>query len=197
MSTLRTLLTSLAILLIAFGCSKGASSPVTSDIPAESSLDSIPVIAYDGISATGMFGAFNLSISPDNASAELTPMRISSLGEAFIVSGADFFTNKKRLRIKSIAMDEGARIILTFEIKHPFEKGDIVEPPSKQNRLDLDVFDLAMVIHPHDTTPQDFEIADAYTGIILNADSYTTELGNVIGDNAALPYLWRGLALRS
>ena len=189
MRIIRTALAALAIILVAFGCSQGGSSPINSDIPAESSLDSIPIIAYDSISATSMFGAYNLSISPGNASAELTPMRISSLGEAFIVSGKDFFANKKCLRIKSIAMDEGTRIILTFEIKHPFEKGDPVDPPSKQNRLDLDIFDLTMVIRPHDTTPRDFQLADVYSGIILNADGYTTELGNVIGDNAALPCL--------
>jgi len=180
------------ISILSMGCSGNSVNPATDKIPGEGDntefLDSLPVIGFDGNSATTMLGAYDLSISPSGPKAELTPMRSSTLGESYILSGAAFFTNANCFRIKSIAYDASGGIAIEFQIKHPFKKGNTSLPPSGTNRLDLDLFDLALVIKPVGATPSDFQLTKAYSDKVLNADGYTKELTNVIADNAALPY---------
>ncbi|MCD6218177.1 hypothetical protein J7L05_10035 [bacterium] len=192
-----TLTTALTVILIALvGCSSGGGNSVTANIPNDSSgsiLDSLPVIAFDGESAIGLLGAYSLVISPDTANAELIPMRSSALGESFIVSGEAFFTMSPCtdcLQINNIALDVDGNIVLGMSVKHPFPKGDTLKPPSAMNRLDLDVFDLALLVNPLETTSTPYTLTgvDVFPGNLVNADGYSTELGSVIGDDSALPY---------
>jgi len=179
------------IMLFAAGCSRDANPLVPLQNQADSDL--MPVVRYDNISATGLFGVYCLSISPDFASTELVPMRNSAIGESYIVSGAGFFTVSPCvdcLKIKSIALDENGNAVLEFKVKHPFEKGDPLKPPTAVNRLDLDVFDLALVIKPIEITPDIYTQTDisAYTGIMKNADGFTCELSDVVDDDVVMPY---------
>jgi len=180
------------ISILSMGCSGNSVNPAVDKIPGEADntefLDSLPVIGFDGHSAVTMLGAFDLSISPSGPKAELTPMRSSTLGESYILSGAPFFTNANCFRIRNIAYDASGGIAIEFQIKHPFKKGNTSLPPSGTNRLDLDLFDVAMVISPVGSVPSDFQLTKAYSDKVLNADGYTKELTNVIGNNAALPY---------
>ena len=141
----------------------------------------------------GPFSAYSLSISSDEVSAELTPMRAPSLGESYTVSGDSLFRIspcQDCLKIKSVALDGSGNIALGFILKHPFSKGDDSEPPSYNNRLDLDVFDIALVVIPTGVTPTNFSLTDVhiYDRTILNADGYTPELSEVINDNTVIPY---------
>jgi len=141
----------------------------------------------------GPFSAYSLSISSDEVSAELTPMRASTLGESYTVSGDSLFRIspcQDCLKIKSVALDGSGNIALGFILKHPFSKGDDSEPPSYNNRLDLDVFDIALVVIPTGVTPTNFSLTDVhiYDRTILNADGYTPELSEVINDNTVIPY---------
>ena len=186
------------ILLLA-GCSSGK-NPIMPDgqsgIPG--SIDNIPVMGLtmsdDGsFNALGMMGAYELRIDPVNVTAELVSKRSPSLGESMIVSGIKFFTMvpcHDCLKVNSVALTADGYLALTFGVKHPFEAGDPSKPPSGKNRLDLDIFDLALVIKPLGATPKHFALigADAYTGILVNNAGYTVELLNVVSDPAALPY---------
>ncbi len=188
--------TLLAILAIAAGCSSGGNNAVISNPAGENnteSFDSLPVIAFDGESAIGFLGAYSLAISPDFVDAELTPMRSSAEGESFIVSGKGFFTISPChdcLKLNSIALDADGNIVLGMIVKHPFTEGDVLKPPTAINRLDLDVFDLALVVNPVEITPTTFNLTglDVYPGILLNADGYTSEISEVTDVNSALPY---------
>jgi len=81
-------------------------------------------------------------------------------------------------------------VVLTFSISHPFEKGIIGDPPTGKNRLDLDVFDLALVIAPQETTAINYSLIglSVYNNICGEADGYTTELDEMLQDSAAMPY---------
>lgn len=151
----------LAVLVIALllGCSSstnlmfGESSAGINDA---GNFDLSPIITLDDYSAIGLFGAYNLAVSPEGPSADLMPVRTSALGESYIVSGKPFFTITPCadcFKMKSIALDEDSNIEIGFSIRHPFPKGDTGEEPSASNRLDLDVFDLALFVSPRGVQP--------------------------------------------
>jgi hypothetical protein len=181
------------------GCSSGANTPLT---PQENSstdaMETIPVFGMslheDGsFNALGMLGAYELTINPEDATAELVAMRTSAIGENYIVSGISFFTIAPCptcLKLTAIALDLDGNAILTFSIVHPFPEGITSEPPSAVNRLDLDVFDLAMVIAPSEATAITYALTGigAYPGFCIDSDGYTTELANVIKNTNAIPY---------
>ena len=192
-----TLFATIILLFLVAGCSQGISTPVSNDIyngiNSTGELDSLPVIAFGKHSAIGLFGAFNLDISPDFTSAELTPMRISALGESFIVSGASFFTRTPCpdcLQLDSITVYDADSVILGMSIKHPFPKGNTSEPPTALNRLDLDVFDLAFVLNPVGAAPTTYTQTGlaVFTQLMVNADGYTKELESITANAAAVPY---------
>jgi len=191
-----SLLMLLISLFFVLGCS-GRGSPVVpenqmsgsgNDIPTNSLMD-----AGNASSALGILGAYELTINPAEMVAELVSKRTSTIGESYIVSGIAFFTItpcKDCLKIVGFELDAG-NIALKFSIKHPFNAGNPDLPPTAINRLDLDVFDLAMVIKPDATTPQNYPLmgASIYSCVVANASGYTKELSNVITDNAALPFV--------
>ena len=158
MKHLNILLTVLFIITV--GCSSGSNTPLT---PQENSsadaMENIPVMGMslheDGsFNALGMFGAYELRINPENLTAELIAKRTSAIGESYVVSGKSYFTISPCatcLKIKSIELDVDGNVIVDFLIRHPFEKGDSLKPPSAINRLDLDVFDLALIVAPQET----------------------------------------------
>jgi len=187
------------LLFAAIGCSSGKSSnnPIAPQAPFggadPGNLDTLPFIASDGETAIGVIGAYNLTISNDGASVNLVPMRSSAIGEDYIVSGTAFFVLTPCLdclRIISITLDINENIVLGFAVKHPFPKGDPSNPESAINRLDLDVFDLALVVNPLDISPILYPLTNAnvYTGVVRNADGYTNELSGVTGKDSILPY---------
>ena len=184
------------ILLGVTGCS-GSGNPVGIE-KSGSSQDEAPLIGLvksGGIfDAIGLLGAYELSINATDTSAELVPQRIGAIGESFIVSGIDFFTMSPCstcLKVKSVSLTSDNDIVLTFGIQHPFQPGDPLKPPSGRNRLDLDIFDTALIIAPLDITPTNFPLtgSSAYGGICVNPDGYTTELEEMLSPNvSALPY---------
>jgi len=186
------------IFLSVSACSNGGNAPVSPlNLPDGTgqvgSLDSLPVIAFDGETALGLFGAFNLMLSPTKTDAELVPMRSPAIGESYIVSGSAFFTMtpcSDCLKISSISLSLEENIILGFKVKHPFPAGDPLKPPTARNRNDLDVFDLALIVVPLEKTADNYPLigASIYPNILLNANGYTTELSNVIDDPSAMPY---------
>ena len=81
-------------------------------------------------------------------------------------------------------------IFLGVHLTHPFQAGNPALPPSGSNRLDLDIFDVAIVASPVGS-PQHFSLMnqDVITDFAYLQDGYTTELSNLMGiSNLALPY---------
>jgi uncharacterized delta-60 repeat protein len=177
----------LSVFLVYTGCSK-VDAPVASDIS-----PTINIAESDGgPGSLGIMGAYELNLDTDRMVADLTPMRSSAIGESYIVSGATFFTISPCpdcLKLKGIQLDP-PYVKVIFSISHPFEKGDTGKPPTAMNRLDLDIFDLALIVAPTDQTPVNYALTGAsiYSDICGNADGYTRELEKAIGKTAACPY---------
>ena len=200
----RILTVLLLMVLTVAGCSSNQ-TPVTpsgDERPAKpGSLDTIPIIEGTSYSdgtfqATGVLGAYELTIDPETMNADLVSKRFSTaLGASWTVSGIAFFTIapcSDCLTLKSFSFNASDKVLrLGFTIRHPFDKGNPGEPPTAKNRLDLDIFDLAAVIVPIGSTPATYPLSavDAYPGVLVNNAGYTTELANVIGDDAAMPYV--------
>lgn len=186
----------LTIVSFLIGCSGGGgSSPVAPD-KTSGSMDSIPIIGMSEANGTynaiGLFGAYEMILNPD-LSAELISKRVGAIGEDYIVSGIAFFTIApcpQCLKITGVELTLEGDAKLTFAINHPFPKGNTSENPSALNRLDLDVFDLAMVIVPTGATAVPYTLTgeSVYTDTCVGADGFTTELANVVSDDAAMPY---------
>jgi len=181
------------ILTFALSCSAGKSAPIAGDTDLSMADKNHSVIAFDGSTGIGIFGAFTLTVNPDPVNAELAPMRTVSMGESYIASGAAYFTTRPCrdcLRISSLGLDTDENIVIGFSIKHPFPKGDPGQEPSAKNRLDLDLFDVALVLAPIGMSSNAYPLTDAgiYTNVILNPDGFTSELKSVTGDNSVLPY---------
>jgi hypothetical protein len=178
------LLAALASFILILGCSSG-DTIVTPDNIMESTNNTRDF---------GLMGAYELSINPDYMTAELVSKRLSSIGESWIVNGISYFTIapcQNCLTISGIDITPEGDLALVFSIRHPFEPGDTYEPPTAANRLDLDVFDVAMVIAPGEgNVPTTFPtyLEKIYDGICVNPDGYTMDLSEVIEDTAAMPY---------
>ena len=181
------------VLIIAFlfmfnACSKGTSNPIISDLAnetLENSNQDIQLPASDDSGGIGLLGAYSLDISPDYSSAELVPVRGPSLGDSFIVSGVAYFRTqpcRDCLRISSIGLDVDENIVLGFTVSHPFDKGDAGQSPSGRNRLDLDIFDVELLVSSVDAPAISFPMmnADIPAGLILNPDGYSNDLGMIL-----------------
>lgn len=141
---------------------------------------------------TGIMGAYNLTIDPDTQTVDLVPKRNLDLGQSYLVNGKSFFVTapcEDCFTIRSITWG-ATGIKVTFNLVHPFPKGNTSNPPSAKNRLDLDVFDMALLIRPLNVTPENYSLLDrtAYLGYLINQDGFTSELSNLLIDEAAIPY---------
>ena len=193
----------LVTFLLILGCSGGNNSPVapssyeTASMPT-GSIDTLPIIApsvnSDGsFNALGLLGAYELRIDKKDMSAELVSQRLPSLGQSYLVSGIGYFTIAPChdcLRIIGVGLSTEGYLQLTFQMKHPFAAGNPTLPPTGINRLDLDLFDPALVVVPIGGTKTTYSLtaADAYTGILENNAGYTKELANLLTDTAAMPF---------
>jgi len=182
------------------GSSKGGQSPLEPGnglYGEDGSMDSTPLIASASdvnlLDDLGLLGIYELRIDAENGTHELIAKRSSMLGESFTVSAISFFTMFPCfdcLTIRGFSFD-GENVILSLHIRHPYQKGNVSKPPSSYNRLDLDIFDAALLVRPISKAPIHFDLIgqDIYYGTISNEDGYTTELSYVVNNMAAIPYV--------
>lgn len=176
-------------LVLLCGCSSGE-NPVTPDTEYEASALSD---AGDVFQSLGILGVYELNLNPDDMTADLTPLRSSSIGEGYIVSGEAFFTGWPcgdcLTLVEMVGTPEGyAKLV--FQVHHPFFKGNSYDPPTAMNRLDLDIFDLAMVVVPSSADTQVFQQTgvEVFHSLCAHADGHTNELSEVTGDTNPCPY---------
>ncbi len=179
------------VIMIISGCSGG--NPVTTDsdktLPEQLNYSN----SESGNNLTGITGPYELTIDADSQTVELTSKRQSAIGESYTVSGRSYFVTQPCsdcLVIQGMRYDSG-NVCVNFGIKHPFEPGSALQgPPSGKNRLDLDIFDAALTVKPIGIMPSTYPLTDAtIQNVITDADGYSTELANVIGEPSALPYV--------
>jgi hypothetical protein len=184
----------LMLLVVLSGCSN-ANSPVIPDSSSDMIADAMlpeSVMFSNSPSVQGILGGYELSLDPETRSVELTPKRNLAEGESYIVNGLAFFTISpcpECLRLRAIEWKSDSISVL-FTAEHPFEKGNTSEPPTAKNRLDLDIFDMALVINPTNLTPLNYPglSTAAYNTVCKKPDGYTSALSGFLGENAVLPY---------
>jgi len=180
MTFIKSLTTSIFLLLVlvfSFGCSSG--NPVTTQ---QVNLPQNPIVTSSNI-----MGVYELTINADSISAELNQKREPAIGESWILSGKSFFDTfpcRDCFRIVGLGYNDG-KIIVLFDIKHPFPKGNPALPPTGKNRLDLDLFDPALVVVPQPVLPKHYPLMNINIPeyVIENPDGFTGEL------SIALPYI--------
>jgi hypothetical protein len=180
----------ITLILCAFtGCS-GASNP------ASVNPDETPLAVYQpdvGQSQTGIFGAYSAVLNTSTLEFEMVPLRHTAIGESFIVDAMSFFTVFPCTDCFSVSGIRGdaSSVTIRFRVDHPLPAGNIANPPSGMNRLDLDVFDLAVVIWPLVMTAPYYPLLDQYvmSDFCINQSGYTVELSNVyLTGTYAMPY---------
>jgi hypothetical protein len=144
-------------------------------------------------SKTGLFGIYELSIDGSGFDVHFNPKRNVTLGQSYLISGLTFFTVSPCtdcFELKSLSLTPEGYLCVTFELKHPFQPGDPMKPPSGLNRLDLDIFDVELVIVPLNKTPDEFPLTGSsiFTKPCKNVDGYTIDLAELLQDDSAYPY---------
>jgi hypothetical protein len=176
-------LLTLVAALVLMGCS---SNPVTtSDLAAPES------------SQIGLMGAYELTIDKANLTADMVAKRdVAAIGDSNLVSGLSFFTASifcgDCFTLTDIGFDVASgNVVLTYQLRHPFAMGSSSLPPTAMNRMDLNVFDTALVIVPTGTaTATTFTAGTLYAGYVGNAYGYTKELMNIAGvADEAMPFV--------
>jgi len=184
-------------LWFAFGCTTGTSNPMSIDNHDQinrEDLDAFIPIVYDNYSGgIGLLGMYSLILNKEPIHVQLTPLRTLLLGESYLVSGLSFFSITPCpdcLQLDGFEVYNEDTIKLLMSVKHPFNKGNTSEPPSAKNRLDLDIFDLALILNPRNGVFHEYPKMDVriFDDIIINADGYTSEIAAVTGDRTLLPY---------
>lgn len=193
MKIINVIILVLSILIIS-GCGSGKfnSTPLN---PQDEMLKGETRVNFDeSMISSAMLGSYELMLDLDSMTAELVNLRIGAIGESYIVNGLSYFTISPCsdcFKIKSIALTNDGYIDLGFVVRHPFQAGDPLKPPSALNRLDLDIFDTALLIKPLDTVSGTYSLTgdSVYSGFTQNSDGFTRELSAVLSDDAALPYV--------
>ncbi len=179
------------VIMIISGCSGG--NPVTTDsdktLPESLNYSN----SESGNNLSGVMGPYELNLDADSQTVVLKSKRQAAIGESYIVSGGSYFVTvpcSDCLAIQGFSYDAG-NVCVNFGIRHPFEPGSPSQgDPSGKNRLDLDIFDVALVVKPIAVIPGNYPLTDAtIQNVITGPDGYTTELANVIGEPSALPYV--------
>jgi hypothetical protein len=179
-------------ILVLCGCSKNGNNPVVVDTSHDDPT-SLSEWIPDSESGIAVLGSYDLIIDPDTLAVQFIPERKTMIGESYLVSGTSFFIIYpcvSCLRVKKTSVNSDGLLEFTLEIDHPFEKGTTSKPPSASNRLDLDIFDLALIIVPTSLRPKKLDGTwyEFYSQISEHADGYTRELAYLLDNDAACPY---------
>ena len=188
---MRFFISTLIFSVLLIGCSGSSNDPIQPLVmPSQQNLSENSSV----LNAIGIMGSYELTMDFDAMTAELISIRTSSdIGDGFIVSGKSFFTLTPCadcLKLVSIDLTMDGYIALIFSISHPFAKADPSKPPTARNRLDLDVFDLAMVVVPSSGATQTYNLTgvQVFPDVCVDADGYTTELSSVTRSTNPSPY---------
>jgi len=193
----KRLVLAIAVALIALivGCSgSNPTSPVGTNA---GSIDNLPVLdlatAGNTFNSVGILGAYDVTLNPEEMTAELVSKRFSTIGESLLVSGLGFFTVRpcgNCVQITGVEKTPEGLVKLTYHVKHPFQVGDSSKPPKGNNRADLDIFDMAFLVNDTNDVGKNLPLLQrkirAFT--YVNADGYSKELEKIVRHTDALPF---------
>ena len=194
-----TILTIIIAMIFVLGCSSGNGNPIA---PAGSSDDSLAerIDSNNSNISNPLIGIWDVVVDPINMTAEVSlPRSTDGIGDAFYCDITFFLIGSPCsdcFTIDGLAIDDDNNVILTTNVHHPF---DI----SSMSRLDLNVFDLRMLVAWQNAPDvKAFPAVEAdvdgdgsmdgqvsgYFGFLLNADGYTTIFDSIVEPALGMEY---------
>ena len=130
---------------------------------------------------SGILGIFNVYVNPISGEYELTPIRaLSSTDVLEVVDITNFMTLSpctNCVKIKSVGLDAECNLLVEIGIRHPFDAGDSLKPPTGKNRADLHVFNVEGIVASSNAGISFPSIDETISSVrLLNADGYTKYL---------------------
>ncbi len=197
--TVLTIIIATIIITVIFlvGCSSGKGNPVA---PAGTSDDSLAAgIESNSLNTSNpLIGIWDVVVDPVGMTADASlPRSSDGIGDAFYCDITFFLTGRPCsdcFTVKSIALDADNNIVLTTGVHHPF---------ATTSRLDLNVFDLRMLVAWKDAPSfMTFPAIEAdvdgngsmdgpvtgYFGFLLNADGYSTIFDSIVEPALGMAY---------
>ena len=183
----------IAILLILTGCGNGSSSvlqPVHPVLNADQPI-LVGVTEFDEggnpASGVGALGIFSLRLDKGELIADLSPLRNVALTDVLEIVDITNFLQMAPctdcVKIKSVSLNMDGNLVVSMGIKHPFDAGDPLKPPTGKNRADLHVFNVEGTIISNATGVVYPGIEQSTAGFTLvNADGYSAYLDTVLDD---------------
>ncbi|MEO7995233.1 MAG: hypothetical protein ABI743_12615, partial [bacterium] len=179
---LKLLLPLLAVLGLLGGC--GRDSSLTSATPSGAGVATAAATLPEGV---GVLGALTVRLDPARLEATAIPARTgSAYGDNYWLNATGFLAGapcKDCFGIQGVRVDGSGNIILTIRAAHPFAPGDPGLPITGKNRLDLHVFDAAVLVANDlgaTTVPTTTGNAILPARLVRNAAGYSPLLTSVI-----------------
>lgn len=149
----------------------GASVPAAVTLPAD----------------VGLLGAMTVDIDPVALTAEANPVRVpTAFGDNFWLNATGFLDGapcKDCFGVTGVTRNGDGQIVLQVNARHPFQPGNPQLPISGVNRLDLHVFDAAVLVAGNlGNVPGAFASGSATlpTRLVANAAGYSPLLTSVV-----------------
>lgn len=177
-------ITALLALLLA-SCSGGPTP--TTPTSGGSTLAPAPAIAPSIPSDVGLLGALTVRVDPATLTATADPMRLpTAYGDNYWLNATGFLDGapcKDCFSVTGVSRDIDGNVVLSVNARHPFAAGNPALPISGVNRLDLHVFDAAVLV----AADLDNETAAFLNGsatvparLVRNAAGYSPLLTSVV-----------------
>lgn len=165
------------LVILSIGCSNGV-SPMEPAVNMPNA-DDIPFRTNNLKSGEFVLGAYDLYISPDLQSAEILPIRtLDDVGDSWFLEMTKFFIARPCvdcLTITGVSITDENWVKLDIHVKHPFEQGNLANPPDSRNRDDVRIFDAKLIVIDKDGDGIEFTGLGKTlsSNILINADGYT------------------------
>ncbi|MEO7994385.1 MAG: hypothetical protein ABI743_08295 [bacterium] len=184
--------------LLMAGCSRDVAPTLTGEATVEP--PTTPLLAPPA--DTAVLGALNVQFDPATGAATATPLRASTAyGDNYWLNATGFLDGvpcSDCFGLDSVHQDVDGHAVLTIRARHPFAPGDPGLPISGKNRLDLHVFDAAVLVGG-DLGATAAAFSDGAKTIpsrlVLNAAGYSGLLTSVVStldptlSSTAFPYV--------
>lgn len=187
-----------ALVVLSFcGCSSGTNPALPDDTSSISQLDlsNDPLTVGvsdrfpDGTPASGagVLGLYSLHLDTSSISAELIPLRETTLTDVLekvdITNFLSMAPCTDCAKLNSVSLDTDGNLVLSIGIKHPFGAGDPLKPITGRNRGDLHIFNVEGIIVSNAVGVSFPSLGKTLANFnLVSADGYTEYLDSVLED---------------
>ena len=171
--------------------SKNAITPAFENIPTNINQISTGVtdIFPDGSPSAGIgtLGVFELAVNNVDVTASLTSLRNGALTDVLEIVDITNFLQMAPctdcVKIKSVSLNMDGNLVVSMGIKHPFDAGDPLKPPTGKNRADLHVFNVEGIVVSDAVGISFTSTGETIAGLFLtNSDGFSGYLDSALDE---------------